>query len=118
MVEAKHEFIDDNPYLVYSPDAEATASGSGGGGGNVAYISMIEGALNVKAGELYEMVQNQPVFVIWHDGETVSDIGYICEFNNAGGSSYHFSMTVPGEKSIEFIGLAAATADDYPAIED
>lgn len=49
MVEAKHGFIDDNPYLVYSPDAEATASGSGGGGGNVAYVSMIEGALKCKS---------------------------------------------------------------------
>ena len=113
MVEAKHEFIDDNPYLVYSPDAEATASGSGGGG-NVAYVSMIEGALNVKAGELYEMVQNQPVFVIWHDGETQGGIGYICEFNNAGESGYHFSLSTPGQEAIEFFDLAAATADDYP----
>lgn len=118
MVEAKHEFIDDNPYLVYSPNAEATASGSGGGGGNVAYVSNIGGALNVKAGELYEMVQNQPVFVIWHDSETQGGIGYICQFVNAGEHGYHFSMTIPGEKDIEFIDMAAATADDYPTAGD
>lgn len=31
MTEAKHSFVDDNPYLVYSPKAETTSEGGSGG---------------------------------------------------------------------------------------
>lgn len=66
------------------------------------------------------MVQNQPVFVIWHDSETQGGIGYICQYNNAGESGYHFSLSSPalGQEVIEYFDLAAATADDYPTAGD
>ena len=39
MAEAKHSFVDDNPYLVYSPNAEATSEGGSGGGINIVYVT-------------------------------------------------------------------------------
>ena len=33
MEKTKHAFVDDNPYLVYSGEAEASLEGGGGGGG-------------------------------------------------------------------------------------
>lgn len=116
MSEAKHEFVDDYPYLVYSSDNEATANGGTGGGG-ISYVSLDYDGLHVKAGELFEMVQKQVVFFISPNGNSAYGIGYICEAANAGDLGYHFSLVIPENDAMVYLDAAAATADDYPSFE-
>lgn len=120
MVEAKHEFIDDNPYLVYSPDAEATASGSGGAGFPVVEVNGETGALSKTAGELVEMLANSPVIA-----KDVFDDEIKWEFISAyiivDGSYKFFSFGVgstPGGAIGSFENTRiAASADNYPISE-
>lgn len=72
MAEAKHSFVDDNPYLVYSPNAEMTYNGNSGGGGGdgasflVVGIDSETGALQeITGGEmLSQMKNNGPVLAL------------------------------------------------------
>ena len=72
MVEAKHEFIDDNPYLVYSPDAEATASGSGGGAIEKIDFEIDNDSnyvIKVAAGELIGKIKDHAVFFVCENSD-------------------------------------------------
>ena len=112
MVEAKHEFIDDNPYLVYSPDAEATASGSGGGGFPVVEADADTGALSVTAGELAELLNKNMVLI-----KPVSEDEYIWAIISGylvSENEYIFPSLVVGITGAESAPYKADTIDDYP----
>lgn len=112
MVEAKHEFIDDNPYLVYSPDAEATASGSGGAGFPVVEASADTGALSVTAGELAELLNKNMVLI-----KPVSEDEYIWAIISGyviSENKYIFPSLVVGVTGAEAAPYKADTIDDYP----
>lgn len=116
MVEAKHEFIDDNPYLVYSPDTEATANGSGGAGFPVIEMDDESEELSVTAGELKEMLSKSPVIL-----KRV--------LNNSMIRWYQIISLFVNENSYDFIGISvsntevtkitwsADTANDYPVLQ-
>lgn len=70
MAEAKHEFIDDNPYIVYTGKPDTAYDGdNGGGGGGGGAESLIceynEGYLNKTVGEIYNAFANGQA-VIYH----------------------------------------------------
>lgn len=114
MVEAKHEFIDDNPYLVYSPDAEATASGSGGGAGfPIIGFDAETGALSVTAGELTEMLGNSPVMAKTDIDGDLSWYLFTRHFNPAGGA-YSFNAMCISNGAATILEWRTETADDYP----
>lgn len=52
MAEAKHSFVDDNPYIVYSPNAETTSEG--GSGGLVVVTADADGYPSMSAEEIAE----------------------------------------------------------------
>lgn len=59
VVKTKHEFIDDNPYLVYSGEPESTldnAGGGGGGGGDNANLFVIEVVNSPMGAEQFTLV--------------------------------------------------------------
>ena len=114
MVEAKHEFIDDNPYLVYSPDAEATANGSGGG------IPVIEvngeGALSVTAGTLKNMMQSSPVAFSMLDDELLF-WNILITYGDTGDAIVFKTVTVDFTSgNVVSFAFAADSDDDYPTI--
>lgn len=61
MAEAKHSFVDDNPYLVYSPNAEATSED--GSGGLVVITADADGYPSMSAQEIFEAVEAGNVVV-------------------------------------------------------
>lgn len=117
MVEAKHEFIDDNPYLVYSSDAEATANGSGGGGGFPVVGQDDESNITVKAGELVSMLKESPVLTYSENplahGLTWFVITSYVETQVTGYIFYSYSYNANGG-TIPWM-WSANTLDDYPA---
>lgn len=54
MAEAKHAFVDDNPYIVYSPNAETTSEG--GSGSLVVVTADTDGYPSMSAEEIAESV--------------------------------------------------------------
>lgn len=76
MAEAKHSFVDDNPYIVYSPNAETTSEGGSGGlvvvtadTGGYPSMSAEEIAENANAGKLV-------VFKNINNSDSYNLIGY------------------------------------------
>lgn len=65
MAEAKHSFVDDYPYLVYSPNAETTSEGGSGGGAGFPVIEADAetGALSVTGAALKTMLETSPVLL-------------------------------------------------------
>ena len=124
MVEAKHGFIDDNPYLVYSPDAEATTAG---GGGTIEKISFeIDGDSNyvikVAAGELIEKIEDHAVFFVCEnsDDEPVKlTQGFVIGYGPGSDTgSYVFAVLVTSYNTnayeIACWSFAAENASSYP----
>ena len=117
MAEAKHSFVDDNPYLVYSPNAETTSEGGSGGGAGFPVIEITDsetGALPVTAGALKTMLDASPVITFF------SDTNYLhwALFLNYGinDSKYYFEATMidSAESPMELMIWEADTASDYP----
>lgn len=63
MAEAKHAFVDDNPYLVYSPKAEMTYDGNSGGAGLVVVTADTDGYPSMSAQEIFEAAEAGNVVV-------------------------------------------------------
>ena len=121
MVEAKHEFIDDNPYLVYSPDAEATTAG-GGGGFPVVKSDEATTALSVTAGELAEMLEKTPVFtnsIITIDDRAVQTWVMFVQHLTVE-SAHGFVGVAAGDVGSDAICVifSAESSDDYPIFEN
>lgn len=121
MAEAKHAFVDDNPYLVYSPNAEMTYDGnSGGGGGGGTGFPVIEmnaqtGALSVTAGTLKEMLEISPVGTFFLNGNNLHWVLLLQYSIND--NKYYFTGTSidSAENPMELFVWAADSASDNPA---
>ena len=116
MAEAKHSFVDDNPYIVYSPNAEMTYDGnSGGGGGGGTGFPVIEmntqtGALSVTADELNEMLENSPVLA-FRNGTWYQFVSFIYE---EGTGDFFKAFTIGQNDTILVLKWLASSLDDYP----
>lgn len=117
MAEAKHAFVDDNPYLVYSPNAETTSEGGSGGGGTgfpVIETNTETGALSVTAGELTEMLNNSPVIL----KVAVNDNSYWVTLASwiVDDEGYVFTgfIIISSETPVNIKVWEAATSTDYP----
>lgn len=104
----KRNFIEDNPHLVYSPNAKATFEGDSGGSG-FPIIEYSSNALQIKAIDLLAMVDASPViFKYTYDGDTTWAFiirGFISS------NTYYFTALV-GTSIVRF---AAVSADGKPA---
>lgn len=126
MAEAKHSFVDDNPYLVYSPKAETTYDGnSGGGGGGDTSIFKITvdpetNVLSEKAGDLATMCVNGLVYFIMGNIELGFNVVYLLATMQIerGSYSFNFAFFTPGETSVQFQTFTASSADDYPVYNE
>ena len=104
----KHDFVDEYPYIAYAEKVDTAASAAGGAGGFA--IVSFDGVdtLGTKAGELFTMMQTQPVFMF-----ASSETGSMCDLISISaydaGTGYEFNTA-----SITF---TAATADDYPVVD-
>jgi hypothetical protein len=123
MTEAKHSFVDDNPYLVYSPNAEATSEGGSGGGGGAGF-PVIEanaetGALSVTAGALKTMLDASPVIMTMQGGDVNPNLIWVTlsEYIISDAGYYFAGFALDSsEESIETFKWTATTASDYPTI--
>lgn len=121
MVEAKHEFIDDNPYLVYSPDAEATASGGGGLQSIPWEYSDSTWTLKVKASELAEILNQAPAVIAGFDDgngiiENIILLGYRITKVDDNNEYQFFGVIIQYSEEfvVEPVTFRAATGDNYP----
>lgn len=116
MAEAKHSFIDDYPYLVYSPNAETTYDGnSGGGGGGGTGFPVIEmntqtSALLVTARKLIVMLANSPVLT-FSAGTWYQFVSYT---EDLGSGTFFKAFTIDLNDTIRVLKWSASSLDDYP----
>lgn len=123
MAEAKHAFVDDNPYLVYSPKAEMTYDGNSGGGGSGGDTSIFKitinsetGSLSEKAGDLATMCDSGLVYL--YHGKTEDGYRMSLLVSAEGAEDYYsFSFadfSVLGDVPVTFVTYTASSANDYP----
>lgn len=124
MAEAKHAFVDDNPYLVYSPNAETTYDGnSGGGGGDASIFKITENvettALSEKAGDLATMCDSGFVILTHGDAESGYTMSFmVAYFIEQGSYSFAFAdFSVLGEDPVSISLYTASSANDYPVYD-
>ena len=119
MAEAKHAFVDDNPYIVYSPKAEMTYDGNSGGGSGFHVIEMDAntGALSATAGELAEMLAISPVILASStkqgDNLVHTWLMFLTFTITSGKYSFSASILTPGQ-GVSVSAWEANTKDDYP----
>ena len=126
MAEAKHAFVDDYPYLVYSPNAETTSEGGsgGGGGGDTSIFRITEnietGALSEKAGDLATMCDSGLVYKSSGSSENGYTMSLLVNANAEQGSySFAFAeFSVMGEEPVSFTIYKASSANDYPVYDE
>lgn len=117
MAEAKHSFVDDNPYLVYSPNAETTSESGSGDNIPIFKVTTDNGALSEKASDLITMCNNGFVYIVY--GSNIEDgfnYGLLVSAYEGEGS-YHFVCVgfEPLDNAIYHEKYTAATGNDYPA---
>lgn len=97
----KNNFVENNPHLVYSPNAKATFEGGSGGFPVIEYSS---NALQIKASDLLAMVDVTPaIFKYTYNDETTWAFiikGFIS--NN----TYYFTALV-GTSIVQFAAVSA-----------
>lgn len=105
----KNNFVENNPHLVYSPNAKATFDGESSDGNGFPIIEYSSNALQIKASDLLTMVDATPViFKYTYDGDTTWAFiirGFISS------NTYYFTALV-GTSIVRF---AAVSADGKPA---
>ena len=120
MAEAKHAFVDDYPYLVYSHNAETTSEGGSGGGGTgfpVIEADADTGTLTVTAGELKEMLDTSPVILHISQGvnQNIMWITLLAYFiSNDDGYIFVADKIDLETSGLILVKWKADTANDYP----
>lgn len=102
----KRNFIENNPHLVYSPNAKATFEGGSGVGFPV--IEFSSNSLQIKAGKLLEMVNASPVLFKYREYD--GDIWAFVIKGFFSSNNYYF-VALEGTSLLRF---AAQNADDKP----
>lgn len=106
----KNNFIENNPHLVYSPNAKATFEGGSGGGSGFPVIEYSGTALQVKASNLLAMINTSPVLFKYADGDSTETWGFIIK-GFITGNAYYFNSLV----SNQVVRFVATSADGKPA---
>ncbi len=117
--EYKNEFVDVNPYLVYSPDAEATASGdSGGGAGGITVLKFDqEGKIDITAGKLIELIETTLVYIYDNYNGVISNIYFAVYYENVADPIYNFVfMGAAPDGQTQIYTFTASTEADKPEI--
>ena len=115
--EYKKEFIDQNPYLVYSPDAEATES-NGGGGGGIEFIPVTYNedvyTFSISAKEIIELMKSKLCIGLlpYEDGTQTLFILYGCIITLENKISFNSML------GNTFISFEAETENDNPSYTD
>lgn len=107
MSKDKHSFVDVNPYLVYSPEVEATSEGGSGVGFPV--IEFSSNSLQIKASDLLAMVDASPVLFKYADGDSTETWGFIIK-GFISSNAYYFNSLV----SNQVVRFVASSADLNP----
>lgn len=121
----KHDFVSDNPYLVYSSEPDTAASDIGGGGGSAGGgISIVtfdrdNGRIDVPAGELVELMKGG--FVVAQAIEDAVDesycVNFILVYYDVAEYGYEFAAIVEQSGSLSTMNFIADTADDKPVVD-
>lgn len=120
MAEAKHTFVDDNPYLVYSPKAETTSEGGSGGGSGVPFFEIsAEGEIQLVASEFMEILNKGIANGIMIDSATglASDMiamGYMNNAPSEGNVTFHIITVQNGDVAV--LNFIALDANSKPVI--
>ena len=105
----KRNFIEDNPHLVYSPNAKASFEGNSGSGSGFPTIEYSGNALQIKASKLLAMVNVSPVLFKYDDGDSTETWGFIIK-GFITGNAYYFNSLV----SNQVVRFVASSADGKP----
>lgn len=106
MSKDKHSFVDVNPYLVYSPEVEASSEDGSGSGFPV--IEFSSNSLQIQAGKLLEMVNISPVLFKYREWD--GDIWAFVIKGFISSNNYYF-VALEGTSLLRF---AAQNADSKP----
>lgn len=106
----KRNFIENNPHLVYSPNAKATFEGDSSGGSGFPIIEYSSNSLQIKASDLLAMVDVSPVLFKYADGDSTETWGFIIK-GFITDNAYYFNSLV----SNQVVRFVATSADGKPA---
>ena len=116
--EYKNEFVDDNPYLVYSPKAETTSEGGSGGGGGVPFFEIsAEGEIQLVASEFMEILNKGIANGIMSDSALTSDMiamGYMNNVPSEGNVTFHIIVVQNGDVAV--LNFVALDANSKPVL--
>lgn len=117
MAEAKHAFVDDNPYLVYTPNAEMTYDGNSGGTGFPVITLDENGDIDITAGELKSIIENTPVVICDLYQEVISYLYFVEYTPSIGGYIHTFFFISITNKTVTVLEFGATADDAKPTLQ-